>query len=563
MLTNKQRFRERLRKGARQTHRLLYIMGIQTVRICKRTLRRTRHFFRPVVGVLSHFFKRVILRPILQMLAELLVLFTAAYNSVRQLRTLQSGLKPPSAEAIRQSRRLMWHHIRTFTGTLINIVAPVLSLILLFNTIHHWSNQSYGLALQYNGKNIGLVENEAAVEDLIALVANRLQAGNAANAKDVTPTYVLTTMSDQDRFTPGNALCDAIVSETTGLNLEEATGLYVDGQFIAAVHSEVDMRFILQTILKSNESNIAGATAAFIEDVELVNGIYISYSILTSDEMRRLLNTTRQTEQTYTVKEGDTPASIASTLGMTLSQLQGLNPNIDLSNTALQAGDSLIVTAEQQFLSVKMQKKITYNKSVPYTTVTEKNPNLYVGTSKVVSAGVNGVAQVVDMITYIEGVEVSRETISTTVIKQPVNRVVQVGTKKKPTISSVSTGKLSWPVPSSKRISDGFGYVSGRYHGAIDIVCSYAKVVAADGGQVVSAGWHYGYGWNVLVQHSNGLQTFYAHLSRMSVSKGQIITKGSTIGYSGSSGSWSTGPHLHFEVRLNGNKVNPLRYVSR
>ena len=358
MLANKQRFRERLRKGVRQTHRLLYVMGIQTVRICKRALRRTRHFFRPVVGVLSHFVKHILLRPILQMLSELFYLFTTAYASFKQFRTLKSGQKPPSAETIQQSRHQMWHHIRTFTGTLFNIVAPVLSLILLFNTIHHWSNQSYGLALQYNGKNIGLVENEAGVEDLIALVANRLQAGNAANAKDVTPTYVLTTISSRDRFTPGNALCDAIISETTGLNLEEATGMYVDGKFIAAVHSEVDMRFILQTILKSNETNIAGATAAFIEDVELVNGIYTSYSILTSDEMRRLLNTTRQTEQTYTVKAGDTPASIVATLGMTLSQLQALNPEIDLSGTKLQAGDTLIVTAEQQFLSVKMQKKI-------------------------------------------------------------------------------------------------------------------------------------------------------------------------------------------------------------
>ncbi len=563
MLSVKERLRARTRKGMRQAHRLLYVMGIQTVRICKRTLRRTRRFFKPIGGVIGHFFKTIFLRPLLQMLAELLVLFTAAHNSVKNLRRIQSGRKPPSADTIRHYRKLVWRHTRTFLGTVFNIVAPIVSLILLFNTIHFWNNQSYGLALQYNGKEIGLVENEAAVEDLIALVANRLQAGNAANAKDVTPTYVLTTMSDRDHFTPGNTLCDAIVSETGGPNLEAATGLYVDGSFVAAIRSETDMRFILQSLLKSHESDIRGATPAFIEDVELVNGIYTSYSILSSDEMRRLMNTPQQTKQTYTIKAGDTPAAIAKKLGMTMEQLQGLNPEKDLSGGALQAGDTLVVTAERQFLSIKMLKKITYTKSIPYSTITEKNPNLYVGTSRVVSAGVNGVAQVVDVITYIEGEEVSRETVSTTTVKQPVNRVVQVGTKKQPTISSVTTGSMTWPVPSSKRISDGFGYVSGRYHGAIDIVCSYAKVIAADGGQVVSAGWHYGYGWNVLVQHSNGLQTFYAHLSRMSVSTGQVITKGTTIGYSGSSGSWSTGPHLHFEVRLNGNKVNPLRYVSR
>lgn len=553
----------KIQQGAQYTQRLLYVTGMQTVRILRRTDRRIRRFFRPLGGFIKTLANNMIGNRLRWVWAEALYLFTMARTSIKKLKYLQSAKKPPSAAELAHHKKQAWRHVRSIAGNIFNVAAPVFALIMLFQCINYWTNQSFGLALEYNGQYIGMVENESAVDDLIAMVSTRLQGGNASNSKNVTPTYTLTTISKNDHFSPNTTLCDSIVAKTAEDNQQEAYGLYVDGEFIAAIRSETDMRFILQSILKEYQPDDGSANAAFIEDVQIVKGIYTSISVLSSSDMQRLLSTTRQVKQTYTVRSGDTPSAIAQKLGMTMAQLRALNPDINLDDGSIRPGDVLVVSGEKGFFSIKMQKKVSYNVSIPFKTVTEKSNDLYVGTSKVVTQGVKGVERVEDLVTYIDGVEVERERVGSTVIKQPVNKVVKVGTKKKPTISSVSTGKMTWPVPSSRRISDGFGYVGGRYHGAIDVVCSYARVVAADGGKVVQAGWHYGYGWCILIQHSNGLQTFYAHMSKLSVSTGQVVTKGTTIGTSGNSGSWSLGPHLHFEVRLYGNKVNPLRYVSR
>ena len=83
--------------------------------------------------------------------------------------------------------------------------------------------------------------------------------------------------------------------------------------------------------------------------------------------------------------------------------------------------------------------------------------------------------------------------------------------------------------------------------------------IAVTGGTVLSAGAQSGYGNTVVINHGNGLATLYAHQSRMAVSAGQTVSRGETIGYIGSTG-YSTGPHLHFEVRVNGSPVDPMSY---
>lgn len=98
----------------------------------------------------------------------------------------------------------------------------------------------------------------------------------------------------------------------------------------------------------------------------------------------------------------------------------------------------------------------------------------------------------------------------------------------------------------------------GSYHRGIDIARpSNYSILASDNGVVTAAGWDGSYGYRVIINHNNGYQTLYAHLSNIYVSVGQVVPKGSVIGKMGSTGN-STGIHLHFEVTRNGKLINPL-----
>ena len=131
-----------------------------------------------------------------------------------------------------------------------------------------------------------------------------------------------------------------------------------------------------------------------------------------------------------------------------------------------------------------------------------------------------------------------------------------------------STGSYIWPCPSSKAVSSGYGnrtidlYGYQKFHAGIDIAAGMGNnIIAADGGTVIVSGYDGGYGNYIMINHGEGRVSLYAHMSSRAVSVGTNVTKGQVIGYVGSTGN-STGPHLHFEVRVNGGTVNPLKYFS-
>ncbi len=130
--------------------------------------------------------------------------------------------------------------------------------------------------------------------------------------------------------------------------------------------------------------------------------------------------------------------------------------------------------------------------------------------------------------------------------------------------STASSGPPSargfiWPVNGT--LTSGFGYRWGRLHEGIDIaVGEGTSVAAAASGTVISAGWGGGYGNLVVIDHGGGIATAYAHNSRLLVSAGQNVGQGSVIAASGNTGH-STGPHVHFEVRVNGSAVDPVPYL--
>ena len=136
---------------------------------------------------------------------------------------------------------------------------------------------------------------------------------------------------------------------------------------------------------------------------------------------------------------------------------------------------------------------------------------------------------------------------------------------RRPSGPAGSTGALMWPI--NGPITSEFGwrthpiYGTARYHSGLDIGADEGDpVAAADGGIVIHAGWLGGYGYAVIIQHSDSISTLYGHNSQLLVSEGQQVRKGEIIALAGSTGD-STGPHVHFEVRENGTPVSPWNYL--
>lgn len=145
--------------------------------------------------------------------------------------------------------------------------------------------------------------------------------------------------------------------------------------------------------------------------------------------------------------------------------------------------------------------------------------------------------------------------------RQIVDMCASKGTK------NMVQGSGSFAMPLRASITSPFGWrrhpIFGvrKFHTGIDLAGpNHSEIRAADSGNVLYSGWYGGYGKVVIVSHGKGMATLYAHLSKVNASPGQNISKGDVIGYEGSTG-FSTGPHLHFEVRVNGKPNNPLNFV--
>ena len=480
----------------------LYIVGIQSVRILKRLRRRTHRFFLPATNLIKRVYAKTLGRQFARLRKELHSIREGFTIAGKRLRDAkQQSVGQALKESVKVTGKSFVRH-KKFVCGILNIAAPLGALVLLIFTIQYWNSLNYGLVLTYDGQEIATIQ--------------------------------------------------------------EASGLYVDGELIGAVKSSADLRYILQNILNAAKEGDTDAEAAFAQNVETVSGLFPTNSIMTTEEMESLLTGTEKDAVLYTVKAGDTATSIAQDHNLTLTELASINQFSDID--VLHEGDLLNIEMAVPKLSVNIMKNQEYDVDIPYKTITQKDDSQYTDYSKVITAGVNGRQHCVDQVTYLNGVEVKRENLSTTVLEEPVDQVVVTGTKKRPKTAEagVSTGSMMWPVPSLHTITTGFEYRWGSFHSGIDISGSsaYGKtIVAADGGTVTAAGYSGSYGLRVQINHGNGLQTLYGHCSKLLVSPGQKVAKGQAIALVGSTGN-STGPHCHFEVYKNGSRVNPFNYVN-
>ena len=145
---------------------------------------------------------------------------------------------------------------------------------------------------------------------------------------------------------------------------------------------------------------------------------------------------------------------------------------------------------------------------------------------------------------------------------QPRQTILLPGAKPELGYQDRLQQKLIYPVPEGTRISSYYGMRWGRMHEGVDFaVNSGTPIKAAGDGKVVFSGWNGGYGKTLIIEHREGLRTLYAHNSELLVSSGENVYRGQVVTYSGNTGK-STGPHLHFEVHLNGKPVDPLNYLK-
>ncbi|MBP3506746.1 MAG: M23 family metallopeptidase [Lachnospiraceae bacterium] len=289
----------------------------------------------------------------------------------------------------------------------------------------------------------------------------------------------------------------------------------------------------------------------FQEQVEIIE-TYASQEQL-SDVQTAYAGITKEQEnnEIYQVQAGDCLSLIADKYGMTTDQLLAINEGLEIDSNIL-IGDQIVVMVPKPELSVIMQEQTTYTEDYEAEVQYVDNPNKYVGDNTVVQEPQTGNRTVTAIVTYNNGAETNREIIKEQINTEAVAKIVERGTKALPTyIRPTTYGTLT----------SGFGPRWGTIHKGIDWGVPVGTACRASrAGTVVSAGWSGGYGYCVVIDHGDGVRTRYAHLSSIQVSNGQYVEQGQVIALTGNTGN-STGPHIHFEIIVNGTAVNPANYL--
>lgn len=413
----------------------------------------------------------------------------------------------------------------------------------------------------YNGQKLGLVKEKDDVLQITDLVQGALTEEKnmkiVIDAKDDI-TFHRKLALDESQIDNSEQVLKRLTY--MGDLKVKATGIYVDGKKIGAVQdrktAEKALKDVADKYTKEGD-NIEVESVRFLEKVDIKTANTDLEDLHSEEEMVDLLCTSGEKETVHKVVAGDTLHSIAKKYDVWEDQL--LADNKGINSKKLELGSNIIVKQQAPVLTYEVVEKITYDKVIEHKVEEQKSADIYEGMTETQQAGSDGLSEITARVTLQNGKKVEEEDLVTTVKEEPVTEVVLVGTKERP--PTVGSGKYIWPLKDSFTQTSGFGSRWGRQHKGIDLAVSVGTTVyAADGGTVVEAQYSGSYGNVVMIDHQNGQETRYAHNSKLLVKKGDKVYQGQPIAKSGNTGR-STGPHVHFEIRFNGEPRNPLNYL--
>ena len=386
----------------------------------------------------------------------------------------------------------------------------------------HYINYSYA----YNGRTLGIVREQKDVLDVLNLVSEELTQEYGLKVaisgdSDITFTPVLSFKKEIDNP-------DAVLKKFTYMGdiQTKAYGFFVNGIRIGTVQSEEIGNSIVQAIIKKYVG----------DDEDKYEYVGINENVRITEEDTQLSKINSKNSMIKIIEQGTT----------------------NEYRTTDENGNETVVKEEVPIMTVKTIGEETFTEVLEYEEEVIESDDYYEGDEFVTQWGSEGKQVVTSRVTRINGEVTEREDLSTEVIIEPVNTIRIKGTKEKP--PTAGTGTFILPVNGGVDTSS-FGWRWGRMHEGIDIgAATGTPIYAADGGTVVTAGWYGGYGLCVDIDHGNGYMTRYGHCSSIYVSVGEQVFQGQNIAAVGSTG-WSTGPHCHFEIRIDGVAYNPLDFL--
>ena len=359
-----------------------------------------------------------------------------------------------------------------------------------------------GFKVNYAGSFIATIRNAAVFDDAKNIAADSIESPDPYSAIE-NPSFSM-TLTVSDRLDSAFKLAKAIIENTN--DITEASALIVNGEKVLCTDAD-NLDSYLEECRTRFEIEGAENTSEFADVIEIKKGYYLKSEI---------------------------------------SDFEDAKPAVEA-------------------LEVKTVSVISTDIEIPFSEKTVKDSGMLIGNSKITTAGEKGLSRKTESVETVNGAEVSRTELSNTVIKEPVGQIKAVGTAKTTaTAAQRSAERSAGFICPLKRgcFTVSAYYGDGRGHKGVDLAADKGSpIYAVAAGTVTYSGYDGGYGYCVVIDHGNGIQTRYGHASVLKVGKGAKVEQGDLVALVGSTGN-STGNHLHFEVIVNGNRVNPISYIG-
>lgn len=461
---------------------------------------------------------------------------------------------------------------------MLSVAIPVVCFVLFLNYATEKIDNAASLGVYVNGELVGAVRNES---ELIE-AKKQIEMGFSHDIGEpfyFTDQITCKFMSGSNLEFLTRAELTKALNDAARDHVRPGFGIYIDNHLVAACENHSSVESVMNDLKKSAEK-LAGIgendeiTVAWANDISVQAGNFHVHDLLTEEEIRVILGLD------LLVQEDETKVGIRDLYFQSLAKVKKITATTTATvvlneNTVTIDGDGQNVSTTNKnesfeiTLGYLVTRIETVEEDVPYEIVEIETENYLAGSRKVDTLGKDGRRIATYAVTYDKDGEVGRELVSEEILKETQPRIIYIGTRIPTEEELKTTATGTFVMPYNNYLSSDYGirtvkkFRTREFHNAWDIPGPYgANIVASDGGIITYVGYSSGYGNHVIIDHENGYETVYAHLSRATVKKGQRVGQGDVIGRMGASGR-VTGVHVHFEIRKDGTAIDPELFLGK